>query len=80
MRAPEAETRRTVSHLIQDLEDGECELYDLEDDIAEHNNLDQLHADKVAEMKAALDAWRREVDAQPLLPNKKTGQKPPLLW
>lgn len=77
---PSSAIRMGSLKLIQDLEDGECELYDLEDDIAEHNNLEQLHADKVAEMKAALDAWRREVDAQPLLPNKTTKEKPPQLW
>lgn len=66
--------------LIQDLEDGECELYHLSDDIAEHNNLEQLHSDKVEEMKATLDAWRREVDAQPLRPNEKTKATPPKLW
>ncbi|NNE90655.1 MAG: sulfatase, partial [Verrucomicrobiales bacterium] len=66
--------------LIQDLEDGEYELYDLKDDIAEHNNLEQLNADKVKEMGDLLDAWRREVDAKPLRPHPKTGAKPPKLW
>ncbi len=66
--------------LIQDLEDGAYELYDLNDDIAEHNNLEQLEAEKVKEMGDILNAWRREVDAQPLRPNSKTGAKPPKLW
>jgi arylsulfatase A-like enzyme len=66
--------------LIQDLEDGEYELYNLRDDIEEHNNLEQLHADKVKELGALLDNWRREVDAKPLRPNLKTGAKPPKLW
>ena len=66
--------------LIQDLEDGTMELYNLGDDIAEHNNLEQLEAERVKEMKAQLDAWRREVKARPLLPNKKSGAAPPALW
>lgn len=66
--------------LIQDLEDGEYELYNLEDDDQEHNNLEQLRAGKVKEMAEVLDAWRREVDAKPLLPHPKTGAKPPKLW
>ena len=66
--------------LIQDLEDGACELYNLADDINEHNNLEQLYPEKVKEMKATLDAWRREVDAKPLRPNPNTKEKPPVLW
>lgn len=66
--------------LIQDLEDGAFELYHLSDDLGEHNNLEQLHPEKVEEMKSLLDAWRREVKAQPLLPNPKTGEEPPVLW
>ncbi len=66
--------------LIQDLEDGAYELYDLDDDLSEHNNLEQLSADKVKEMGDMLNAWRKEVDAKPLLPNPKTGAKPPALW
>lgn len=66
--------------LIQDLEDGGIELYDLSEDPSEHNNLDQLYEDKVKEMLGQLDAWRREVGANPLLPHPKTGEKPPKLW
>ncbi|MCB1086816.1 MAG: sulfatase, partial [Verrucomicrobiae bacterium] len=46
--------------LIQDLEDGAFELYNLKDDINEHNNLEQLETERVEEMKGLLDAWRRE--------------------
>lgn len=66
--------------LIQDLEDGSMELFNVKDDINEHNNLEQLESGRVKEMKAQLDAWRREVQARPLLPNKKTGAAPPVLW
>jgi arylsulfatase A-like enzyme len=63
--------------LIQDLEDGELELFNLKDDPEEHNNLEQLEADRVQEMLTALQAWRKEVDAKPLRKNPKTGKAPP---
>lgn len=66
--------------LIQDLEDGEYELYDLKNDIAEHNNLAQLEEAKVNEMADQLDEWRREVKARPLRKNRETGAVPPSLW
>ncbi len=66
--------------LIQDLEDGEYELYKLSEDISEHNNLSQLESERTEEMAAALDAWRREVKARPLRKHPKTGATPPVLW
>ncbi len=66
--------------LIQDLEDGAMELYNLADDLHEHNNLEQLYPEKVAELKEVLDSWRRETGAQPLRPNPKTKESPPALW
>ena len=77
---PASAVRNGDFKLIQDLDDGAYELYNLKDDIAEHNNLEQLDAARVKEMAAMLDAWRREVDAKPLRPNPKTGAKPPKLW
>ncbi len=66
--------------LIQDLEDGEFELFNLKEDIKEHNNLSQLKAGKVKEMSAILNTWRKEVGARPLRKNPKTGAEPPKLW
>lgn len=66
--------------LIQDLEDGVYELYNLSTDLGQHNNLEQLEAEKVKEMSAALDAWRREVKAAPLQKSSKSGAEPPVLW
>lgn len=66
--------------LIQDLEDGYLELYNLETDKEEHNNLEQLEAGKVEELSATLDAWRKEVGANPLKKNPETGAEPPELW
>ncbi len=66
--------------LIQDLEDGAYELYDLSTDQKEHNNLEQLEAEKTEELAKALTDWRKEVDAKPLRKNAKTGAVPPVLW
>lgn len=66
--------------LIQDLEDGAYELYNLSTDPEEHNNLEQLETDMVKQMGASLDAWRREVEAKPLRTNEETGAEPPSLW
>ncbi len=66
--------------LIENLEDGSVELYDLSEDASEHNNLEQLFPKKAAEMQKRLKAWRREVKAKPLRPNPETGAEPPVLW
>lgn len=65
--------------LIQDLEDGAIELYNLREDPEEHNNIEQLEADRAVEMLAALKAWRKEVDAKPLRKNPGTGATPPVV-
>ncbi len=66
--------------LIQDLEDGAFELYHLETDEKEHNNLEQLESDKAKELSDVLNEWRVEVGANPLKQNPKTGETPPKLW
>ena len=59
--------------LIEDLEDGELELYNLRDDISEHNNLSQLYPRRVERMHQLLRGWRKSVKAKSLRPNPKTG-------
>lgn len=77
---PSSAIRKGNYKLIQDLEDGAYELYDLSTDISEHNNLEQLEADTTKELSAELDAWRKEVDAKPLRKNPETGEAPSVLW
>jgi len=77
---PASAVRMGDLKLIQDLEDGEFELFNLKEDISEHNDLSQLEAGKVKEMSGALNAWRNEVGARPLRKNPKTGAEPPKLW
>lgn len=77
---PASAIRKGDYKLIQDLEDGAYELYNLATDIEEHNNLEQLESDVVAELADALDEWRREVEAKPLRKHPETGAEPPVLW
>ncbi len=63
--------------LIEDLEDGELELYNLKDDISEHNNLIQLYPERVEKMHRMLSDWKKSVAAKPLRPNPKTGNVKP---
>lgn len=76
---PASAIRMGEFKMIQDLETGECELYSLEDDLNEHNNLEQLYPEEVAKMKEKLTAWRKETGANMLRPNAKTGEAPPAL-
>jgi len=48
------------------------ELYDLESDVGEKNNLAQTMPEKLAELAAMLDVWRAEYNAPiPITPNPK---------
>ena len=65
--------------LIQDLETGDLELYNLESDLAEQQNVASEHPEKVAQMHKRLKEWRTEVDAKMLRLNPQTGESPPQL-
>jgi arylsulfatase A-like enzyme len=60
--------------LMEFLEDGRLELYNLGDDIGETKNLAQENADKARELHARLLAWRAEVHAP--MPTKNEGDAP----
>ena len=49
--------------VIEFFETGEVELYNLEEDIAEENNLITLMPEKAEEMQAELASWRERTDA-----------------
>jgi arylsulfatase A-like enzyme len=63
----------TIRHgdwkLIEWLEDGALELYNIPQDIGEKNNLAAAQPDKVKELHAKLIAWRKEVGALMPTPN-----------
>lgn len=67
--------------LIEFLEDGHCELYDLGSDIGEKNDLAKKMPEKADELLGELRAWRTSVGAQMMEPNpdydpKRVGKKP----
>ena len=61
---PVSAVRAREWKLLEYLEDGRLELYDLAHDPGEATNLVAQQANRAAEMKARLDAWRTKVDAQ----------------
>ena len=56
--------------LMEYLEDGKLELYNLRDDIGEKKNLAKEMPDKAKELHARLVAWRKDVNAPMPTPNK----------
>lgn len=55
--------------LIELLETGKLELYNLVDDIGERNDLAETEINKVKELHEILQRWRTEVGADPMKPN-----------
>lgn len=58
--------------LMEFLEDGRLELYDVKQDVGEQTNLAEKMPDKAKELHDRLKAWRAEVNAP--MPAKNTGQ------
>jgi arylsulfatase A-like enzyme len=58
--------------LMEFLEDGRLELYNLSEDIGETKNLAEAMPDKARQLHARLVAWRAEVNAP--MPTKNTGE------
>ena len=61
--------------LMEFLEDGRLELYNLRDDIGETKNLAEQMPDKARQLHARLVAWRTEVNAP--MPTQNDGTAPP---
>jgi arylsulfatase A-like enzyme len=55
--------------LIEYFEDGHLELYDIENDIGETNNLIDIHPEIAKSMHEKLEQWRKDVDAKYPSPN-----------
>jgi arylsulfatase A-like enzyme len=60
--------------LIEFLEDGKIELYDLEQDPGEQHDVSQERPEQCKKLLAELGAWRRSVDAQ--MPTLNPAYKP----
>ncbi|MBN1341972.1 MAG: sulfatase [Phycisphaerae bacterium] len=66
---PSGAIRKGDFKLIERYEDGSVELYDLEKDIGEKDNLAAKMPGKAAELRKELDDWLKSVDAQMPTPN-----------
>ncbi len=55
--------------LIEFFETGDCELYDLRNDVGEQHNLAALQPDRVQSMQGRLNHWRKQVAARMPAPN-----------
>jgi len=55
--------------LIENYEDGRLELFNLKDDLSEQSDLAEKMPDKALELEEKLDLWRRQVEAQMMMPN-----------
>ena len=60
---PAGAVRQGEYKLIEFFEDRRLELYNLRDDIGEQNDLAEAMPDKVQELHALMQAWRRSVNA-----------------
>lgn len=60
--------------LVERYEDGRTHLYNLQDDIGETQDLAEQEPERVAQMRARLHAWYKQVDAKFL--REKDGQQP----
>ncbi len=67
--APVSAVRVGDWKLLEYLEDGRCELYNLKADLSEKIDLVQREPARVAELLARLATWRKEVGAQMPKPN-----------
>jgi arylsulfatase A-like enzyme len=62
--------------LLEFLEDGRLELYNLREDLSEKNNLADVLPDKAKELHARLVAWRADVKAPMPTPNTPSVKDP----
>jgi len=64
--------------LLEYLEDGSTELYNLRDDLSEQKNLAGTHPERTDRLLKELTSWRESIDAQMPTPNPKFAKpKPP---
>ena len=61
---PSSVIRKGKWKLIENLENGEVELFDLKNDISEKTDLSNKFKKKVVELKNELNNWRVSVNAQ----------------
>lgn len=72
--APVSAIRAGDWKLLEYLEDGRCELYNIGGDPSEKTDLSEREPDRVTTLRARLDSWRKEVGAQ--MPTRNPAFKP----
>jgi arylsulfatase A-like enzyme len=72
---PSAAMRVGEMKLMESLEDGHVELYDLKKDLGERTNLATTMPEKTAQLLEQLHAWQKSVDAAFPTPNPKYKPK-----
>jgi len=66
---PASVIRKGDWKLIEKLDTGELELYNLKSDLGETKNLAKARPEKAKQLFAELDQWRQDVGADPMRPN-----------
>lgn len=72
---PAAMVRLGDWKLIHYYEDGRDELYNLKEDLGEHEPLNAQYPEKVKELRALLDNWLKDTDAKLPVPDMKYDPK-----
>jgi hypothetical protein len=62
--------------LIDNFEKGRQELYNLEKDLSETNDISSFNYEKTAELYSLLQEWRTKTSAKMMLPNPKWKNEP----
>ncbi len=69
MQSPGGAIRSGDYKLLEYFENGTVQLFNLKNDIGEHNDLAASHPEKANELKAMLHKWREDVGANMMPPN-----------
>ncbi|MFN3194067.1 MAG: sulfatase, partial [Aureliella sp.] len=76
-QSPGGAVRSGRYKLLEYYENDTVQLFDLESDIGEQNDLSQERPAVVAKLKKLLDDWRRSVDAKMPFPKTATSKPAP---
>lgn len=69
MQSPGGAVRLGDYKLLDYFEDGRVQLFNLKDDIGEQHDLSEVEIEKTLELKAMLESWRLDIDAQMMMAN-----------
>ncbi len=69
MHSPGGAIRSGKYKLLEYFENGTVQLFDLENDIGEQNDLSEIELERTQELKDKLHRWRTSVNAQMMKPN-----------